>query len=73
MKKGQVHGEGSLTKRLAHITRRNEQKIIRAVIDWKPEGKRPRGRTRKRWLDIVEKDLKALGVQEWKDLCFRSQ
>jgi len=65
--------KGQRIQWLAHIMRRNEQEIIRAVIDWKPERKRPRGRPRKRWLDVVEKDLKALGVQEWKDLCFRSQ
>lgn len=44
--------------------RRNEQEIIRAVIDWKLEGNRRRGRQRKRWLDVVEEDLIVLGVQE---------
>jgi hypothetical protein len=38
------------------------------VIEWKLEGKRPRNRPRKRWLDIVEEDLKAVGVQEWKEI-----
>jgi len=51
-----------------HIMRRSEGETIRAVIEWKPEGKRPRGRPRKRWLDVVEEDLKAVGVQEWKEI-----
>lgn len=51
-------------------------KII--VLDWKSEGKRPRGCPRKRRMDVVEKDLEDLGAQngrvlvqdrdEWFDL-----
>ncbi|VVC33695.1 Hypothetical protein CINCED_3A007504 [Cinara cedri] len=37
-------------------------------MEWKLEEKRPRGRPRKRWVDVVEKNLKALGVQEWKEI-----
>jgi len=48
--------------------RRSEDDISRAILNWKPRGKRPRGRPRKRWLDVVEEDLKKLGVQEWKEL-----
>jgi len=35
------------------------------VLEWKPTGKRPRGRPRKRWLDVVEEDLNRMKVQEW--------
>jgi len=40
--------KGQRIQWLSHIMRRNKQEIIRAVIDWKPEGKRPRGRPKKR-------------------------
>lgn len=37
-------------------------------MEWKPERKMPRGIPKKRWSDVVEEDLKALGVQEWKEV-----
>lgn len=48
--------------------RRSEEETIRAVMEWKPEGKRPRGRPRKRWLDVGAEDLKTPTVQEWKKI-----
>jgi hypothetical protein len=47
---------------------RSEDDISRRILNWKPMGKRPRGRPRKRWLDVVEKDLERLEVQEWKEI-----
>jgi len=32
---------------------RNESKAVRATIEYQPNGKRPRGRPRKRWVDGV--------------------
>jgi len=37
--------------------RRIEDVINRTIINWKLMGKRPRGRPRKRWMDVVEEDL----------------
>jgi len=48
--------------------RRSEDDISRTILNWKPMGKRPRGRPRKKWLDVVEKDLERLGVQEWREV-----
>jgi len=47
--------------------RRRENEIVRATLEWKPIGKRLRGRPRKRWMDVVEEDLKILGVENWRE------
>jgi len=57
---------GQRTQWLGHVIRRSEDDISRTILNWKPMGKRPRGRPRKRWLDVVEEDLERLGVQEWR-------
>jgi len=36
---------------------RSENDINRVVLEWKPTVKRPRGRPRKRWLEVVEGEL----------------
>ena len=48
--------------------RRNSDAVTKMVLNWKPEGKRPRGRPRKICLDVVEKDLEDLGVQDWREI-----
>jgi len=45
---------------LRHAMRRSEDDISRTILNWKPMGKRPRGRPRKRWTDVVEEDLERL-------------
>jgi len=40
--------------------RGSDDKTIKTVLSWKPTGKRPRGRPRKRWLDVVEEDIKRI-------------
>lgn len=42
---------------LNHMLRREENEPLRAVFKWKPQGKRPRGRSKNRWIDGVAKDL----------------
>jgi len=48
--------------------RENEEETVRAVLDWKHTGKRPRGRPRKRRMDTVEEDLKKIRVRECRTL-----
>lgn len=48
--------------------RRNTDTLTKIVLNWKPEGRRPRGRPWKRWMDVVEKVLEDLGAQNWKEI-----
>ena len=45
-----------------HIVRRDEEVEIKKVFELKIEGQRKRGRPVKRWIDVVEGDMKKRGV-----------
>ena len=47
---------------VGHIVRRNEEVEIKKVLELKIEGWRKRGRPVKRWIDMVEEDMKKRGV-----------
>ena len=47
---------------VGHIIRRDEEVEIKKVFEWKIEGWRRRGRPVKRWIDMVEEDMKKQGV-----------
>lgn len=48
-----------------HIMRGNDINIIKEVMSWKPTGKRLRRHLRKKQIDVVEEDLKRIGVNDW--------
>lgn len=48
--------------------RRKENKAVRVELEWKPQGERSRGKTRKSCIDVVGIDLKILGNEEWKEV-----
>jgi hypothetical protein len=50
-----------------HIAKRRENEVVRVALECKPRGKRPRGRPRKRWIIVVEEDLKIFGVEDWRE------
>ena len=62
---------------IGRVNRRDETENIRAVVEMKMDGKRPRGRPKLRWKDTVRRDLKAWSIREewatdrerWKSLC----
>jgi hypothetical protein len=39
------------------------------VLEWKPTGRRNRGRPRKRWIEDIEKDIQIMGIRVWRKLC----
>ena len=53
---------------LGHITRMPGQRIAKRVLEEGRGEKRRRGRPRKKWLEEVQKDLKANGVKNWKSV-----
>jgi hypothetical protein len=48
---------------LGHIIRMNETRFVKKNFEGKLEGRRGRGRTRLRWINDVEDDLRKLGVK----------
>jgi len=53
--------------------RRSEDDVSRTILNWKPMGKRPQGRPRRRRPDFVEKYHKRFGVQEWRDIAMAAK
>ncbi|GJQ82381.1 hypothetical protein Trydic_g446 [Trypoxylus dichotomus] len=51
---------------LGHIMRMSDTQTPKRVLAWKPTGRKPRGRLRKRRLENAEKDLKTMGVKRWR-------
>jgi hypothetical protein len=48
-----------------HVARMGEKRNASRLLVGKPEGKRPLGRTRRRWVDTIRMDLGELG---WGDV-----
>jgi hypothetical protein len=44
-----------------HVARMGEGRNVYRVLVGKPEGKRPRGRPRRRWEDGIKTDLREIG------------
>jgi hypothetical protein len=45
-----------------HVARMGEERKVYKVLVGKPEGKRPLGRPRCRWEDVIRMDLKEIGL-----------
>ena len=44
-----------------HVARMGEESGVYRVLVWKPEGKSPLGRPRRRWVDNIRMDLQEVG------------
>jgi hypothetical protein len=50
-----------------HVARMGEKRNVYKLLVGKPKGKRPLGRSRRRWIDNIKIDLSEIGVNvmEW--------
>jgi len=44
------------------------KRIPKRVPEWKPTGRRNRGRSRQRWIEDIE-DMQIMGIRGWRKLC----
>ena len=51
---------------LGHVTGMNDSRSVKKFFEGKLEGRRGRGRSRLRWINDVEDDLRKLGVKRWR-------
>ena len=54
-------------KWLGLVQRMDQARPHRTLLNWKPMGTRPVGRTRQRWQEVVTEDLKKLKIKNWKE------
>jgi hypothetical protein len=51
-----------------HVARMGEQRNVYTLLVGKPEGRRPLGRPRRRWLDNIRMDVVEVGWGDWTGL-----
>jgi hypothetical protein len=51
---------------LGHVVRMDKTRSVKKIFEGKLEGRRGRGRSRLRWINDVEDDLRKLGVKHWR-------
>jgi hypothetical protein len=69
------HELNDLTKKskrmasLCHVMQMEGERIPKRALEWKPMGRRNRGRPRKRWIEDIEKDIQIKGIRGRRKLC----
>ena len=51
---------------LGHMMQIDEKRTPKRVLEWKPIGRRIRGRPRKKWIEDVEEDIQRMGIGGWR-------
>jgi len=54
---------------LGHVMRMEVKSIPKRVLEWKPTGRRNRGRPSERWIEDIEEDIQIMGIRGWRKLC----
>jgi len=54
---------------LGHVMPMEGKRIPKRVLEWKPTGRRNRGRPRKRWIVDIKEDIQIMGIRGWRKLC----
>jgi hypothetical protein len=54
---------------LGHVKWMDEKRTPKRILEWKPIGRRLRGRPRKRWIQDIEDDMQIMGIRGWRKLC----
>jgi hypothetical protein len=47
----------------------DEKRTSKRILEWKPIGRRIRGRPRKRWIEDTEDDIQVMEIRGWRKLC----
>ena len=51
-----------------HVKRRDQDYIRRKTLEMVPPGRRKRGRPKQRWMDCVNRDMRAIGTRKLKSM-----
>jgi hypothetical protein len=53
---------------LGRVMRMDGGRMPRTILEWKPVGRRIRGRRRISWIEDVEEDIQTMGIRGWRKL-----
>jgi hypothetical protein len=53
---------------LGHVEHKVEDENVKKINRWKPTSKRPTGRPKTGWEDVVLEDIKSMNVRNWKNV-----
>ena len=49
--------------------RKDDKRTSKRILEWKPIGRRIRGRPSKRWILDMEEDMQVMGIRRWRKQC----